>query len=233
MSIPPEEDCILFDMHCKMGIKKTYKLEVEESEPLQAVYSKESCPNRMQIQPQMLNLCLANFPVCHSDVTVDHVQGNLDEISLVLDHDKVVVKSYIDNEKTEQSLMKKMLLTEMTLNPNDFDSYDFNTNKKVQLTFCQKELKAILGFCEKQQQPLSFFMDVEGKPLLMSVSMTNTFEADFVLATLIDPAGGEESQGGSQSSARAYTGTLFQFYTALQVSFGYRNRNVSFSLHKL
>ena len=134
-------------------------------------------------------------------------QGNLDEISLVLYPDKVVVKSYIDNEKTEASLMKKMLLTEMTLNPNDFESYDFNTNKKVQLTICQKEMKAILGFCEKQQQPLSFFMDCEGKPLLMSVSMTNTFEADFVLATLLDPSGGEESQGGSQSSARAYTGT--------------------------
>lgn len=63
-----------------------------------------------------------------------------------------------------------------------------------------------MGFCEKQPQPLSFYMDVEGKPILMSVSMTNTFEADFVLATLIDPAGDEsESQAGSQSTAKNYT----------------------------
>lgn len=61
--------------------------------------------------------------------------------------DKVVVKSYIDNEKTaDTALMKKMLLTEMTLNPNDFEVYDFNTNKRVQLTFCLKEMKVMLPF---------------------------------------------------------------------------------------
>lgn len=71
MSIPAEEDCILFDMHCKMGIKKTYKLEVEECEPLQAVYAKEACPNRMQVQAQTLNLCLQNFQVCSVELLAD------------------------------------------------------------------------------------------------------------------------------------------------------------------
>ncbi len=68
-------------------------------------------------------------------------KGGLEEISLVLFPDRVIVKSYVDNEKTEASLMKKLLLTEMTLNPSDFEVYDFNTNKRVQLTFCLKEMK--------------------------------------------------------------------------------------------
>lgn len=72
------------------------------------------------------------------------LQGGLEEISLVLHPDRVIVKSYVDNEKTEPTLMKKLLLTEMTLNPNDFEVYDFNTNKKVQLTFCLKEMKVKL-----------------------------------------------------------------------------------------
>jgi hypothetical protein len=54
------------------------------------------------------------------------------------------VKSYVDNEKTEATLMKKLLLTEMTLNPNDFETYDFNSNKRVQLTFCLKEMKVCI-----------------------------------------------------------------------------------------
>lgn len=51
-------------------------------------------------------------------------------------------------------------------------------------------------------------MDVEGKPMLMSVALANTFEADFVLATLIEPTGDEsESQatGASQSGSRNFT----------------------------
>eukprot|EP01127_Copromyxa_protea_P009154 TRINITY_DN2137_c0_g1_i1.p1 TRINITY_DN2137_c0_g1~~TRINITY_DN2137_c0_g1_i1.p1 ORF type:complete len:265 (+),score=58.01 TRINITY_DN2137_c0_g1_i1:370-1164(+) len=195
-------------MHCKMGIKKTYRLEVEECEPLQAVYSKETCPNRMQVQAQTLNMCLQNFP------------GALDEISLILHSDKVVVKSYVDNKKTDESLIRKLLLTEMTLNPSDFEVYDFNTNKKVTLTFCLKEMKAIIGFCEKQPQPLSFWMDVEGKPLLASVIMANTFEADFVLATLIDPED-ENSQATTSQSSRNYPTSGISPYVSGTSSLGF------------
>eukprot|EP01126_Amoeba_proteus_P045776 TRINITY_DN5145_c0_g1_i2.p1 TRINITY_DN5145_c0_g1~~TRINITY_DN5145_c0_g1_i2.p1 ORF type:complete len:144 (+),score=36.04 TRINITY_DN5145_c0_g1_i2:863-1294(+) len=52
-------------------------------------------------------------------------------------------------------------------------------------------------------------MDTEGRPILMSLYVTNAYEADFVLATLLDP-GTTESQsetGTSQSSAsKNYTG---------------------------
>eukprot|EP01127_Copromyxa_protea_P024378 TRINITY_DN9565_c0_g1_i2.p1 TRINITY_DN9565_c0_g1~~TRINITY_DN9565_c0_g1_i2.p1 ORF type:complete len:272 (+),score=65.10 TRINITY_DN9565_c0_g1_i2:153-968(+) len=199
-------------MHCKMGIKKTYRLEVEDCDPLQAVYARESCPNRMQVQAQTLNMCLQNFP------------GGLDEISMVLHPDKVIVKSYVDNKKTEEALMRKLLLTEMTLNPNDFEVYDFNTNKKVTLTFCLKEMKAILSFCEKQPQPLSFYMDVEGKPVLVSVGMANTFEADFVLATLIDPEEDESQATASQSSTRNYPASAISpGMSGASPSLGYTN----------
>jgi hypothetical protein len=176
-----------FELYCKFGVRKTYEIDVEESDPLQAVYSKESCPHKMQVTAHTLSMCLSNFPV------------SLEEITLVLSKDFVRVKSYVDNQKNE-SLLKKLLLTELTLSPGDFENYDFNADHDIELTFCLKEMKAILHFCEKQTQPISFYMDGEGKPILMSVSIVNTFEADFVLATLLDP---EHSSTQSQS----YTST--------------------------
>jgi hypothetical protein len=189
ISVRKTDSSMKFELHCKLGVRKTYELDLEESDTLQAVYSKENCPNRMQVAAHIFSLCLNNFPV------------NLEEITLVLCKDYVRVKSYVDNQKTE-NVLKKLLLTELTLSTGDFESYEFTSNREVELTFCLKEMKAILQFCEKQTQPLAFFMEDEGKPILMSVSIPKTFEADFVLATLLDPTA-DQSQSQTASTHKS------------------------------
>jgi hypothetical protein len=196
ISVRRNDGSMKFELQCRLGVRKTYELDLEESDPLQAVYSKENCPNRMQVMSHTLNQCLQNFP------------GTLEEITFILGKECLKVKSYFDNQKQE-NLLKKLLLTELTLNAGDFEAYDFNSNRDVDLTFCLKDMKAILSFCEKLTTPISFFMDDEGKPILMSVSMPGTFEADFVLATLLDPLSDKSSQSQSEATpAKSTNGRL-------------------------
>lgn len=81
----------------------------------------------MQIQAATLSMCLNNFP------------ANLEEITLILGKEYVKVRSFIDTQKGHE---KDKLKTELILNPNDFENYDFNSNSNdVELTFCLKEMK--------------------------------------------------------------------------------------------
>ena len=77
----------------------------------------------------------------------------MEEITLVLDRERIKIRSYFDNAKSDD-LSKKSLLTELVLTPNDCDSYEFNGEGKVELTFCLKEMK-VCDFCSLFQFILS------------------------------------------------------------------------------
>lgn len=60
------------------------KLNLIACDPIQAVYSKESCPNKMEVLPNVLKLALENFP------------SNLSEVTLLMDKGSVGLKSFIE-----------------------------------------------------------------------------------------------------------------------------------------
>ena len=84
----------------------------------------------------------------------------------------------------------KLLRTEITLPRQEF--LEYNARDYVDLTFCLKEMKAVLNFCENSGQPVTLFYDKPGKPILLVLHFFNVIEADFVLATLIDPSDDDE-----------------------------------------
>lgn len=69
----------------------------------------------------------------------------------------------------------------------------------MDLTFCLKEMKAILSFCETSGQSVSLFYDCPGKPVLLVLHFFSLIEADFVLATLLDQ--NDSSNVSSQTSS--------------------------------
>jgi len=95
---------------------------------------------------------------------------------------------------------KQTLVTELLLAKSDCENYEFKGTSKSELTFCLKEMKAILAFCEKQNQTVSMFADCEGKPVLISLGLPSVFEADFVLATLVDTSTSGEPSGTSEET---------------------------------
>jgi cell cycle checkpoint control protein RAD9A len=192
---------LIFELSSRNGIKKTtYKLNIEDCEPLQAVYSHENCPHRLVSRAKLLVDSIANFT------------GPIEEISLILTKNYVKIRSYFEDQKKPE-LLTKTLQTELTLDTHDFEKYDLNC-EHIELTFSLKEMKAILGFCEVANQPIALYVDEGGKPLLLSVRMLHAFEADFVLATLLDTntattseltSSSQPSRSSEHSSSSAHT----------------------------
>lgn len=87
IKIDEGEQKIIFDLPCKRGIKKCTRLVIEQSEPLQAIYSKEHCGNRIVVTPKQLSENLPNF---HSA---------LEEITLIVAKEGMKIKSYADSSK--------------------------------------------------------------------------------------------------------------------------------------
>ena|SRR3990167_1075881 len=95
----------------------------------------------------------------------------------------------------------------MTISRQDFS--EFNVHNSANLTFCQKEMKAILSFCEHTGQPVELCFEKAGKPMLLMLHYFNVIEADFVLATLMDQS--EYSDASSQESTNESSNRLIPF----------------------
>eukprot|EP01118_Nematostelium_gracile_P017754 TRINITY_DN768_c0_g2_i1.p1 TRINITY_DN768_c0_g2~~TRINITY_DN768_c0_g2_i1.p1 ORF type:complete len:408 (+),score=104.75 TRINITY_DN768_c0_g2_i1:103-1326(+) len=181
------EQRLVFEVLCKHGIQKVYKLTFEECETVQAIYSKDEELNKIVCQPKKLIECINNF------------HNGLEEISIATTANSIIVKSYVDDSK----VATKVLHTELSLDPNDFEEYQIKND--AQVTFCLKEFKAILSFCEASGQPVTLYFERGGRPICLSIKYFGVFESDFVLATLLEPysqsTDNSNSAASSQSSA--------------------------------
>ena len=175
----PNECRLIFTLFCKYGITKTYNLTYQESESLQAIFSKELCPNMIVAQSKVLQDTVSNFP------------NNCEEITLTVCPQSVKIKNYIESEPD----FSKIVNTEMTLAPEEFDNFQIGIDTEV--TFCLKELRAILAFTEYVNQPLSLHFEHPGKPIIFALDNDEVYDAHFVMATLSENISSTQQSNGS------------------------------------
>ncbi|XP_061672644.1 cell cycle checkpoint control protein RAD9B isoform X2 [Syngnathoides biaculeatus] len=175
ISVNTPNDRVMIQFSCKHGISKTHNLCYQESAALQAVFDSHLCPNVLKSSARLFASIIMHF------------QRPQEEVTLSITPLRVSLKSYHEGRNDHM----KMLYTEMSLHPDEFDYFLSGMDSAV--TFCLKELRGLVSFAELHCLPVSVQFGAAGKPVCFSVEDT-ILEATLVLATLIDSDSGEHSK---------------------------------------
>ncbi|XP_064093130.1 cell cycle checkpoint control protein RAD9A-like isoform X5 [Macrobrachium nipponense] len=133
---------------------------------MKAVYNKSGCTNYIQSQSKVWSDVVVNF------------QPNQEEVTLCVAEEKTIIRNYVDDEPDPL----KAIHTVLTMEAGEFDGYDISAECEV--TFCLKELRAVLTFAEPVNLPVSSHFSAPGSPIIFVCDNSPVFEATFVLATL-------------------------------------------------
>ena len=112
-------------------------------------------------------------------------QSGLDEVTFAAQPDALIVTNPVGDERETGAIFRPTdrMRTRLTLLAAEFNRYQVQEPGAV--TFCLKELKAVLGFVEHAAEQITAHFSGAGRPMVLAMT-TFGFEADFVLATLLD-----------------------------------------------
>ncbi|PZC83570.1 hypothetical protein B5X24_HaOG207553 [Helicoverpa armigera] len=165
IKLDPESCKLIFQLKCRHGIVKTHFVSILDCKAMQAVYTKDSVPNRITSPQRILSDALNNF------------QSSDDQVTLEVTSQSFILRNYIDCSID----LTKIIRTQISLKPAEFDSYLIGSETTI--TFSLKEFRALLTFSEALNLPLQLHFETTGRPAVFIVHNGTTFEAHFVLAT--------------------------------------------------
>lgn len=169
----------------RTGIQRTYQFTYQDqTDILQAEFSRSTCPNIISANAKFLNRYMSAF-TNDGEITLVATHNGLKVFNFVEDSDAHGHQGYSKSELDQQ--LRASLQTQYLIDARDFERFNvLDEYIGSEITFCLRELKAILSFCEATDHALHIFFHAGGMPILLTTSHDGKamFAADIVVATL-------------------------------------------------
>ncbi|KER31023.1 hypothetical protein T265_13071, partial [Opisthorchis viverrini] len=171
LMLSSDDTVFVVQFFCRYGVVKTYNMSIVDCEHLEAVYSLEQSANRLVITTKVLTEVLNNFRQSSEEITI-----------LVKDGECIFQNYILQGGKQINLYNHNQILTQLPLSASEFDAYLVGCVSE--LTFCQRELRALLAFCELISPIVRIYCDRPGRPIIFACAHETRLSANFVLATL-------------------------------------------------
>lgn len=188
LRLEPAAVRLIFKVKFTGGSTKTYFIPIIETETIQIKY-KKSENVKLIATSKLLSSVVKNF------------RFNEDEITLAVTRQKATFRNHIDT----CSEKNKMVRTELGLLAGEFEK--FAVIQPVSLTFCLKQLRAVVAFAEPAGLPVNIYFEIPGRPVLFTACHEAVYEANFVVSTLTT-VGESQSQETQKSDASLSSSSL-------------------------
>lgn len=190
---------LLIRLVCKHGIRKTYKLQYEQTQTMMyAVTDKTLCFNHFALSARTLK-----------DV-VDHFAPRAEELTLAVNDGQVLLTSFTEGVTHDKEVLKQPIHTSISIDRQEFDVME--VDEQVQITFGLREFKSFSVLCDLLGTELSVMYSDAGRPLIVEFDRDG-ITGEFVVATTADG-----DRGGARRTPMA---------AAIQTRSPYRPRNIS------
>ncbi|XP_067951998.1 cell cycle checkpoint control protein RAD9A-like [Watersipora subatra] len=192
---------VVFSLHCKHGLAKNYNLTYMEADPLNCSLSKGACSNTVKAESKLYTEILASFP------------NSLEEMTMMVKSGSMTLRNYVDGELADPL---KNFSTTMTLDRQEFESYDIETETSI--SFCLKEVRAALSFAEYNDYSTSLHFDEAGMPMFVSIDADPSLEMTFIVSTISEDLTQSSSASNQAVSTGSCKGKLYPQSTAVSAS---------------
>lgn len=196
LEVLPLESKIRVLLTCKYSVTRLYTFPFLESETLTSEYEMAQDGSSFTCQAQVLNDAALNF------------LKNQEEVTMTSTPDRLVMKNYISSESRDNL---STVHTELTMHPNEFEA--FVVNSESSLTYCLKELRAIIAFADAFTLPLtSVYGTSSANPIYFNLEHPGVLEGSLVMATMVsdEPLDANSTFNSSQASSFRSTEDLLR-----------------------
>ena len=162
----PHQEKVQVEFECKYGIRKRYTIPFIESEALTSDVDMAQSKNNFTCHAKVLNDAALNFLKAQ------------EEITMMSSPDCFHIKTFLETDDQDV----KDVRTEYMVPPGEFEAFAVETSTAV--TYCLKELRALISFADAFTLPLSSSYGNGGEPIVFSVESPEIVKAGLVMATL-------------------------------------------------
>lgn len=177
---------LLIRLVCKHGVRKTYKLQYEQTQTMHAVTDKTICHNRFSIAARAMK-----------DV-MDHFAPRAEELTLAVNDGNLLLTSFTEGIMNDKEVLKQPIHTSISIDNKEFESME--VDEQVQITFGLREFKALGTLCDLVGADLSIYYSAAGRPLLVDFEKDG-MTGEFVVATTADGERVSNNRAVQQSEA--------------------------------